>query len=180
MEKYGKITAPGALLFERLLTGSVEKVWRYLTDSELRGKWLAKGQMELFEGGNVTLEFLHSELGPAGEEVPQKYKSMEHGHTLTGKILQCNPPHVLSFTWGGESEVTFNLSESEIPGKVLLSLTHRKLGENKDNTISVLSGWHTHLDMLMARLQEHFHEGFWSRHTEMEGVYRDRLDDLNA
>lgn len=175
MEKYGKITAPGALLFERLLPGPIDKVWNYLTDSEKRGKWLAKGEMQLFEGGNVTLEFLHSELSPATEEIPDKYKKMEHGHTMTGKVLKYNPPHLLSFTWGDQSEVTFNLAESEVTGKVLLTLTHQKLAENKETTISVLSGWHTHLDILIANLNERVPEGFWTRHTEMEKIYEGQV-----
>lgn len=173
MEDYGKIVAPGTLVFERLLPGSIDKIWNYLTDSEKRGKWLAKGEMQLFEGGNFTLQFLHSELSPTKEEVPEKYKGMEHGHTFTGKVLKCAPPHLLSFTWGDQSEVTFNLSESEIPGKVLLKLTHEKLSDSKANTISVLTGWHTHLEILITNLNEQVHDGFWARQTELEKIYEE-------
>lgn len=62
MNNYGKFTEPETLQFERLLPGPKERVWDYLTKSELRGKWLASGSMDLREGGNVKLVFNHQTL----------------------------------------------------------------------------------------------------------------------
>jgi uncharacterized protein YndB with AHSA1/START domain len=174
MEKYGKITAPGTLVFERLLPGPVEKVWAYLTESEKRGKWLAKGEMELFEGGKVTLEFLHSDLSPdTNDPIPEKYKSMEHGASSTGTVLKISPPHLLAFTWESNSDVTFELKEQG--DKVLLRLTHRNLVGSKDIRVETASGWHTHLGVLVANLEATTPAGFWKTHMQLEQEYEQML-----
>src|SRR5262249_410509 len=140
MESLGKMIAPDTLRFERRLRGPIQRVWAYLTESEKRGKWLAKGEMELFVGGKVTLQFLHSELSPQPGGPPEKYLAMEGGQSFTGTILRVEPPHLLSFTWEGGSETTFQLLEDG--NEVLLLLTHRKLPTDIDVRASVLGGWH--------------------------------------
>ena len=65
MSDYGVVTEAGAVRFERLLPAPVERVWDYLTDSELRRKWFAGGEMELRPGGAMALLFHNSELAPA-------------------------------------------------------------------------------------------------------------------
>ena len=170
MDTNGKIISPGTIMFERLLPGPIEKVWAYLTESEKRGKWLAKGDMELIEGGRVDLYFLHKELSPVAEVLPEKYKDMENGHHSTEKILKVKPPFLLSFTWdAGSSEVLFELEEKD--DKVLLRLTHSKLGENKEIRISMAAGWHAHLEILIANLDGSPIEGFWKRHAALENIY---------
>lgn len=174
MEKHGALIAPDTLLFERFLPGPIDKVWAYLTESEKRGQWLAKGDMEPFEGGKVTLHFLHAELSPADDPAPEKYKDMDCGHIFTGKVLQYDPPHRLSFTWNDGSEVTFELQEQQ--AQVLLKLTHRKLSTHINTRVSVLSGWHTHLGILIARLEHSTPPGFWKVHKHMEEAYRSILE----
>lgn len=169
METHGKITEPGTIRFERLLPGPIERVWSYLTDSDKRGRWLAKGEMEAFEGGKVTLEFMHSELSPVKEHPPEKYKEMECGHAFTGTVLKYQPPHLLSFTWNDDSIVTIELSEQ---GKsIFMVLTHHKLGTDKKNRVSVASGWHTHLGIMKAYLEGLSPEGFWSVQQRLEAEY---------
>ena len=41
IDAYGVLTEPTTLTIQRLLPGPVERIWSYLTDSELRRKWLA-------------------------------------------------------------------------------------------------------------------------------------------
>lgn len=170
MNNHGKIIAPGTLRFQRLLRGSVEKVWAYLTESEKRGKWLAKGEMELRVGGRVSLHFFHSDLSPIQETLPEKYKCYESGNSFTGEVIACNPPELLSFTWGDRSEVTFELSQQE-SDLVLLILTHRKIENNMNTHISIASGWHTHLGILKAQFDGVIPEGFWTVHNQMEKKY---------
>lgn len=169
MEKYGSIIAPGTLRFERSLPGPIDRVWAYLTESEKRGKWLAKGEMELFEGGKVDLHFKHQELSPLPDIVPEKYKNMEEGHHFTGTMLKVNSPHLLSFTWDGGSEVTFELSEQA--GRVLMVITHRKLGDKKTTLLSVSAGWHNHVGILISNLEGTVPAPFWKTHTELEAIY---------
>jgi uncharacterized protein YndB with AHSA1/START domain len=169
MESNGKILEPGVLQFRRLLNGSPEKVWAYLTESEKRGKWLATGEMDLREGGAVTLNFLHRDLSPIPGPPPEKYRDMESGTGFTGKILKVDPPRLLSFTWEGTSEVTFELEP--LDNKVLLTLTHRLLPTDKDTLTGVSGGWHTHLDILIANLQGKTPPNFWRLFCELEERY---------
>ena len=169
MEKQGIMTGPDTIRFERMLNGSLEKVWSYLTESDKRGKWLATGEMELFEGGKVDLYYLHSQLSPIAGSPPEKYKHLASGHHFTGKVLKVNPPHLLSFTWSDQSEVSFELEE--VGNAVLLIVTHRKLADNKATRISLSSGWHTHLDILIANLDGEIPPNFWSSYTRMEELY---------
>jgi uncharacterized protein YndB with AHSA1/START domain len=41
--EHGIITEAGAIRFERLLPGPIERVWAYITDSSKRATWLAEG-----------------------------------------------------------------------------------------------------------------------------------------
>jgi uncharacterized protein YndB with AHSA1/START domain len=175
MIQNGKIIAPNTLRFERLLPGPVEQVWEYLTDSEKRGKWLAKGDMELFAGGKVTLHFFHASLSPVQDSPPEKYKDYACGDTFTGTVLECKPPYLLTFTWSDHSEVTFELSPKG--NQVLLHLTHKKLASDTETRISIASGWHTHLDIFSDFLNGKIPKGFWEVHTLMEEVYTKLLNE---
>jgi uncharacterized protein YndB with AHSA1/START domain len=173
MNKYGIITEPGTIRFERLLPGPAGRVWAYLTESEKKGKWLAAGEIEPRSGGKVELRFRHRDLSAAVEPVPEKYKYMENGISFTGRVTKWDPPHLLSYTWGepdgSESEVTFELTPKG--DKVLLILTHRRLGVDPAILISVSSGWHTHLGILADRLEGNEPRGFWQVHNELEKEY---------
>jgi uncharacterized protein YndB with AHSA1/START domain len=178
MNKYGVFTEPGTIRFERLLPGPIERVWAYLTKSEKKAKWLAAGDIEPRIGGKVDLYFQHKNLSEQDDPIPGKYKHMEGGTYFEGRVTQWDQPHLLSYTWGedtgNESEVTFELIPKE-NDKVLLILTHRRLGDDSDTLISVASGWHTHLDILVDRLNGRTPQGFWSVHTRMEQEYREKI-----
>jgi len=49
-DAHGVLTEPMTLTIQRLLTGTPERVWAYLTESDLRRRWLASGEMELRVG----------------------------------------------------------------------------------------------------------------------------------
>jgi len=52
LDAYGVLTEPATLKIQRLLPGApIERVWAYLTEGELRRKWLAAGEMEMKVGG---------------------------------------------------------------------------------------------------------------------------------
>ncbi|PTM58444.1 SRPBCC family protein [Desmospora activa] len=175
MNKYGVITEAGTIRFTRVLPGPIEHVWSFLTESEKRGKWLAAGEMELYVGGRVELNFRHADLSSQVEPTPARYKQYEGGHTNYGKVTRCEPPRLLSYTWGGgaedESEVTFELIPRD--EDVILVLTHRRLVER--DMRSVASGWHTHLTILEDRLSGREPRSFWAVHTRIEGEYEKRL-----
>ncbi len=65
---YGELIEPATLKIERLLPGPIERVWAYLTESELRRKWLAAGTMTLDAGAPVELVWRNDELtDPPGQ-----------------------------------------------------------------------------------------------------------------
>lgn len=177
MNNYGTFTEPGTIRFERLLPGPIEGVWAYLTESSKKEKWLAAGDVEPRVGGKVELSFKHDNLSPKDDPIPEKYKSMKNGHYFEGKVTQYDPPRLLSYTWGEEtgeeSEVTFELTPEG--DKVRLTLTHRRLGDDRDTLISVASGWHTHLGIFADRLSGKTPKGFWAVHNKMETEYEQRL-----
>jgi uncharacterized protein YndB with AHSA1/START domain len=86
----GRFSARDSVVIERLLPGSVELVWRYLTDPLQMKSWLAGGTVDLRVGGAIHLDFDLIEC-PGRENV--------HG-LMDGIITACDPPHVLAYTWG--------------------------------------------------------------------------------
>jgi uncharacterized protein YndB with AHSA1/START domain len=95
--------------------------------------------------------------------------------TSHGRVTRCEPPHVLTFTWGegqDESEVTFELSERS--GAVLLVLTHRRL-RNRTEMVNVAGGWHVHVGILIDVLNGREPKPFWSKLEGLEAEYDKRL-----
>lgn len=173
MGEFGEATAKDTVRIERLLPGPIERVWTYLTDSEKRGRWLATGEMELRVGGKVQLHFLHSSLSPHQEPTPQRFKSMECGAGFEGTVTQCDPPHVLAYTWGGDtSEVKFELSDQG--ERVLLVITHTRLRDAGEMGL-VATGWHTHLGILEDNLNDQTARPFWATFLEVEPEYKKRF-----
>jgi len=175
MSDYGIVTEAGAVRFERLLPASAERVWDYLTDSELRRKWFAGGEMELRAGGVLTLVFRNSELSPADEEVPERFRKYE-GFESKGEIVAAEPPRRLVFLWFEESGPPTEVSwELEPKGEAtLLTLTHRRLA-GPDQTVDVSGGWHLHLDVLEDVLAGREPRPFWARQAALEAEYRRQL-----
>jgi uncharacterized protein YndB with AHSA1/START domain len=181
MSENGTFIGQGTIRFERLLPGPIERVWKYLTESEKRGTWLATGEMELRVGGKVELVFNHADLSPHDEPVPEKYKQFQYGTRFMGTVTAIDPPRLLSHTWaettGEPSEVTYELFEKG--DNVLLVLTHRRLGDDRELLISVAAGWHTHLGILVDHLNGRTPKGFWGVHGKMEEEYAERLISTN-
>lgn len=176
--RYGRFIEPGTIQFVRRLPGPVDRVWKYLTDSVLRGKWLASGEMDLSVGGEVELVFNHDNLSPYPDPAPEKYKDVAGVSTMRGIVTEVDPPRLLSYTWnedsGTDSEVTFELKPQD-DDTVLLVLTHRRLGDNRELLIGVAAGWHTHLRILFDRLAGRVPDPFWSEHMKKEGEYSELL-----
>ena len=172
MNDYATRLAPDAIRLERLLPGPIERVWAFLTESDKRARWLAAGEIELKTGGKVELSFDHARI--SHEPTPAKYRDMPMG--FTGKVMRCDPPRLLAFSWmeshGSQSEVTFELAERA--DKVLLTITHRKL-EDRNSLLSVSGGWDVHVGILEDVLTDQSPRGFWSSHEKREQEYAVRF-----
>ncbi|MDT0685734.1 hypothetical protein [Autumnicola psychrophila] len=86
MQKYGRITSPGTLQFERIFQNEILEVWDYLTDSDKRGLWLASGNMQMAVGGEVNLVFQHRNLSMQEDTVPEKFRDEVCGNILKEKL----------------------------------------------------------------------------------------------
>src|SRR3954464_8400657 len=89
-----------AIRIERVLPGPRERVWRYLTEPELRRKWLAAGDFDLAPGGAIELVFRNNQLTPNDEPPPVGSEAHGEESRLRGTILACDKPSLLAFTWG--------------------------------------------------------------------------------
>ncbi len=172
----GKITPPGEVRIIRTLPGPIERVWDYLVDPAKRRLWFAGGPMEPREGGRVELFFQHKNIVPH-EVPPEQFKTgHDTGYTKDCTILRWEPPHVLSFTFDKESDVTFELKpEGE---KVLLVVTHRSRGGDLPSLSGFASGWHTLLAQLVALIEASPRPPFWPMFQQMKDEYQKTIDSL--
>lgn len=166
---YGTVTQPATLTIERLLPGPVERVWRYLTESGLRRQWLAAGDMELKAGRPFSLTWRNDELTDPPGRRPEGFGQE---HTMQSTILDIDPPHSLSFTFGTAGEVRFTLAEKG--EEVLLTIVHKRVPD-RSVLLSVSAGWHAHLDVLEARLRGETPEPFWDGIDRLKEEYEKRL-----
>lgn len=166
LDPYGTLAEPTTLRIERLLPGPIDRVWAYLTDPDLRRKWLASGPMTLSAGGPLELIWRHDELiGPKGA----RPEGIPNVHSMQGVILEAERPHLLAFTWPGVGEVTFELQERG--DDVLLTLHHRRVPD-RATLVGVSAGWHAHLDLLVAACAGKDPEkAFWSEWARLRGEY---------
>lgn len=165
-----RFTSPAEVRLVRLLPGPIDRVWAFLTDPAKRARWLAGGTFEPRAGGNITFVMHHSELAP-DETPPEQYKKVHHeGASFPGTVLRCEPPHLLVHTFGGpDSEVTFELQERG--DQVQLVLTHRAKGEDLPDLHDFASGWHSHVNLLIALLENKPRPPFWATHLKLKAYY---------
>ncbi|NKY42649.1 hypothetical protein B7C42_01960 [Nocardia cerradoensis] len=166
MSDYGEVVEPGTVRIERLLPGPIERVWAYLTDVDKRATWLAGGLLEQATGGRVEHLFRIHEL--TGEGDPAEVADRRHG-----EVLEWEPPHRLRHTWstgGGlaDSDVTFALEQ--VADKVRLTVIHRRI-PTRGEILDIAAGWHTHLDILDARLASSPPDAFWSKFHSLRAEY---------
>lgn len=169
LSAYGVQTAPATVQMQRLLPGPIERVWAYLTESDLRRRWLAKGDMELKPGGKVELTWRNDELTGHAETRPEGFPAE---HTMESTVTQVEAPRLLAFGWNNGSDVTFELEAKG--GEVLLTVTHRRLS-GRDGMLGVSAGWHAHLDVLADRLAGRAPTPFWPAWSRLRAEYDARL-----
>jgi uncharacterized protein YndB with AHSA1/START domain len=166
---YGALTEPATLKIERLLPGPIERVWAYLTDSELRRKWLAAGQMEMMVGAPFELIWRNDELTePAG----QRPQGFGEEHRMQSRITALEPPRKLAIAWQGSGDVSFELEPKG--DQVLLRVIHRRLPD-RATLLKVAAGWHMHLDVLVARASGNHPAPFWDGWSRLKTEYDRRL-----
>jgi uncharacterized protein YndB with AHSA1/START domain len=119
---------------KRVLDDSLDRVWVALTDSEELVKWLAPGEIELWEGGSAKLNFTDS------------------GIVIDSKVTAIEPLSILEYSWSGPGEPLRPVRWDMRPkgDEVELDLTLR-MPASEDAGRSC-AGWDAHLEMLAAAL----------------------------
>jgi uncharacterized protein YndB with AHSA1/START domain len=169
LDVYAALTEPATLTLQRLLPGPIERVWAYLTDSDLRRKWLAAGEMELQIGAPFELVWRNDEISdPPGQRPADK----DREHRIQSRILECDPPRRLVFAWPDGGDVAFDLVAKG--NDVLLTVTHRRIA-TRDTMVMIGAGWHGHLDVLVARLTGRTVGPFWDVWNRLRDDYERRL-----
>ena len=167
---YGVLSEPATLTIQRVLPGPVERIWAYLTDSDLRRQWLASGEMEMKADTPLELVWRNEDLtDPPGQRPDGFSEEMK----MQSRVVALDPPRSLTITWSNGGDVAFTL---EPQGKdVLLTVVHRRLGD-RSTMLMIGAGWHMHLDMLVARAAgKEPTEPFWEGWSRLRTEYDRRL-----
>jgi uncharacterized protein YndB with AHSA1/START domain len=169
LDAYGVLTEPATLKIQRLLPGPIERVWAYLTESDLRRLWLAAGQMEMKVGAPVELVWRNDELtNPPGHRPP----GFSAERRMQSQITELDPPRKLAITWEGSGDVSFELEPKG--NEVMLTVIHRRLPD-RSTLLGVGAGWHSHLDVLVARATGKEPPPFWDGLSRLRKEYDQRI-----
>jgi uncharacterized protein YndB with AHSA1/START domain len=166
---YGTLIEPATLKMQRLLPGPIERIWAYLTESDKRRKWLAAGKMELKVGAPFELVWRNDELTDPPGERPAGFGDE---HRMQSRITEIDPPRKLCFAWKDSGDVSIELEAKG--NEVLLTLIHRRL-PNRSTMLGVSTGWHVHLDLLVARARGEEPPPFWDGFAKLRKEYDRRL-----
>jgi len=166
---YGTLIEPATLKMQRLLPGPIERIWAYLTESDKRRKWLAAGKMELKVGAPFELVWRNDELTDPPGERPAGFGDE---HRMQSRITELDPPRKLCFAWKDSGDVSIELEAKG--NEVLLTLIHRRL-PNRSTMLGVSTGWHVHLDLLVARARGEEPPPFWDGFAKLRKEYYRRL-----
>lgn len=143
---FGQITAPMTLTIQRHLSARPERVWDWLTQGDLRRRWLAAGEMDQRQGAAFELVWRNDTLTTPPGDRPE---GMSGEHRATCTLTEIDPPRRIAWEWPGVGHVTVTLEPAG--ERTLLTLVHAR-APNDATLRSVSSGWHVHLDLLVARV----------------------------
>jgi uncharacterized protein YndB with AHSA1/START domain len=169
-DDYATLIEPDTLRIQRILPGPIERVFAYLADGDLRRQWLASGEMEKKVGAPFTLTWRNDELSDVPSKRPEGFGEE---HSMESKVLELDEPRKLAFSWGESGKVTFELEPKG--DEVLLTLVHERLPAERSTRLNICAGWHSHLDVLAARVAGRKSGSFWENWTRLKGEYEGRV-----
>lgn len=165
----GTLADASTLRIQRRLPGPIERVWSYVTDSDLRRQWLASGTMTLQPGASFELVWRNDELSASAAERPEGFSAESRA---TCQFVEVEPPRRMRYMWPGVGEVSIELEP--VGDEVMLTLTHRQLvGEHL--ILNVCAGWHAHLELLVAHLAGSQPPSLWGTWKRLRKGYEEQL-----
>jgi uncharacterized protein YndB with AHSA1/START domain len=173
MTRHGRRLDDTTLQFERILDAPIEKVWAFIADGEKRARWFCGGAWDLRPGGRAVFAFDHRRISEVDDLPPEKYAQFAGETTMEGVIVDAERPRLVVYEWGdqfgGRSQVKFELAEDG--DRTRLVVTHSKLADRCER-LSAAAGWHAHLDILEAKLENRSAPSFWRAHSAVETEYK--------
>jgi uncharacterized protein YndB with AHSA1/START domain len=170
VESHATLIEPDTLRIQRILPGPIERVFAYLTDGDLRRQWLAAGAMDKKVGALFTLTWRNDELSDVPSERPEGFGEE---HSMESRVLEIDEPRKLAFAWGEQGKVTMELERKG--DEVLLTLLHERLPAERSTRLNICAGWHTHLDVLAARVADRKAGPFWEDWSRTKQDYEGRF-----
>lgn len=156
-------TASDTIRLERLLDAPIEKVWRYLTEADLRAQWFMGGS-DARADGEFELLVDHDRLSDHAVPYPDSYAAFK-GSVWTEKVIRFEPPRLLETTFQGgkNGNVTYELFPEG--DRTRLVLTHSGF-QSPVGSQDFGSGWNSHLAVLQERLAGRSVKNFWELHAQ--------------
>ena len=174
MTKAVERIAPDAIRLERMLDAPVEKVWRYLTESELRSQWFMGGT-DARPGSAFELLVDHDKLSDdANVPYPESYAQFK-GTTWTEKVIRFEPPRLLETTFQGGKNGTVTYELTPEGDRTRLILTHSGI-VSPVGAQDFGSGWNSHLTVLQERLAGRGVRNFWELHARSREAVAEALE----
>ena len=167
-DAYGVRTEADTLTFRRLLPGPIERVWAYLTENDLRRRWLAAGEMEKV-GAPVELVWRNDELNDPPSRRPPGFPDEMR---MQGRITAFDAPRTLAIVWDGNGDVSYELERKG--DHVVLTMTQRRLA-SRQIVLMFAAGSHMHLDILAACLTGQQPPSFWDGWSRLHTEYGERM-----
>lgn len=154
--------APDAIRLERVLDASIEIVWRYLTEAELRSQWFMGGT-DARPDGTFDLLVDHDKLSDEVVSYPESYAAFK-GAVWTENVIRFEPPRLLKTTFQGGKNGTVTYELSELGDRTRLVVTHSGITSGT-GAQDFGSGWNSHLAVLEKRLAGQSVKNFWELHA---------------
>jgi uncharacterized protein YndB with AHSA1/START domain len=151
--------APDTIRLERTLDAPIEKVWRYLTEADLRAEWFMGGS-DAAPDAEFELVTDHDNLSSDDVPYPESHECYR-GMVWKEKVIRFEPPRLLQTTFlgGKNGHVTYELfDEGE---RTRLVLTHAGIVSGT-GAHDFGGGWHSHLGVLQEKLAGREVRNFWA------------------
>jgi uncharacterized protein YndB with AHSA1/START domain len=169
--------APDAIRLERMLDAPADKVWRYLTEAELRSQWFMGGTDAVSAGSDFELLNDHDNLSDEDVPYPENYAEFK-GKTWSESVLRYDPPRLLETTFQGGKNGTVTYELFPEGDRTRLVLTHSGI-VSAAGAQDFGSGWNSHLTVLRERLAGRGVPNFWELHMRSREEVRQALEKVS-
>jgi uncharacterized protein YndB with AHSA1/START domain len=165
-------TAPDTIQLERMLDAPVDRVWRYLTEAELRREWFMGGT-DARPDREFELINDHDNLSAEDAPYPESYAQYK-GTVWNEKVLRFDPPRLLETTFQGgkNGNVTYELFADG--DRTRLVLTHSGITSGT-GAQDFGSGWNSHMSVLQEKLAGRSVPNFWALHAKSREAVAEAL-----